>query len=160
MCIHCHFHCISIAPSYDEIVNILISHLSPKPLVIAERFRFHKRDQTEGERCVSVYQAEFCKLAEHWTSESISMRLYVIDSSADCEMVTSRNGYWLKISYKISKPWCCWITTTNETKQRSTCQRSLLYFLHLATDVEKKVTLLTTVDLKMQHVTPVENMVT
>ena len=50
--------------SYGELVNILTSHLSPKPLVIAERFRFHKRDQKEGER-VSVYQAELRKLAEH-----------------------------------------------------------------------------------------------
>ena len=50
--------------TYDELVNILTSHLSPKPLVIAERFRFHKRDQKEGER-VSVYQAELRKLAEH-----------------------------------------------------------------------------------------------
>ncbi len=34
--------------TYDELVNILTSHLSPKPLVIAERFRFQKRDQKEG----------------------------------------------------------------------------------------------------------------
>ena len=45
-------------------MKILTAHLSPKPLVIAERFRFHKRDQKEGER-VSVYQAELRKLAEH-----------------------------------------------------------------------------------------------
>ena len=59
-------HAKPSSKTYDELVNILTSHLSPKPLVIAERFRFHKRDQTvEGERCVSVYQAELRKLAEH-----------------------------------------------------------------------------------------------
>ena len=34
--------------TYKEIVHILANHLSPKPLVIAERFRFHKRGQEEG----------------------------------------------------------------------------------------------------------------
>ena len=48
----------------DDIVKLLENHLSPKPLVIAERFRFHKRDQHEGES-VTVYVAELRKLSEH-----------------------------------------------------------------------------------------------
>ena len=48
----------------DDIVKLLEKHLSPKPLVIAERFRFHKRDQHEGES-VTVYVAELRKLSEH-----------------------------------------------------------------------------------------------
>ena len=39
---------------YDDIVKLLDDHLSPKPLVIAERFRFRKRDQKEGES-IPVY---------------------------------------------------------------------------------------------------------
>ncbi|MGH0157174.1 UNVERIFIED_CONTAM: hypothetical protein FKN15_033151 [Acipenser sinensis] len=39
-------------------------HLSPKPLLIAERFRFHKRNQLEGET-IAVYVAELKKLSEH-----------------------------------------------------------------------------------------------
>ncbi len=31
--------------SFEQIVAIVQGHLSPKPLLIAERFRFHKRDQ-------------------------------------------------------------------------------------------------------------------
>ena len=31
------------ASSYEEVVEILNSHLHPKPLVIAERFNFHNR---------------------------------------------------------------------------------------------------------------------
>ena len=49
---------------YDGIVKSLDNHLSTKPLVIAERFRFHKRDQKEGES-VPVYVAELRKLSEH-----------------------------------------------------------------------------------------------
>ena len=48
----------------DDIVKLLENRLSPKPLVIAERFRFHKRDQHEGES-VTVYVAELRKLSEH-----------------------------------------------------------------------------------------------
>lgn len=35
--------------TYAEIVKVLSEHYSPKPLLIAERFRFHKRNQEEGE---------------------------------------------------------------------------------------------------------------
>ena len=42
---------------YDDIVKLLDNHLSPEPLVIADRFRFHKRDQKEGES-IPVYVAE------------------------------------------------------------------------------------------------------
>ncbi len=49
---------------YDALVELLTNHLLPKPLVIAERFRFHKRDQREGES-LNVYVAELRKLTEH-----------------------------------------------------------------------------------------------
>ena len=41
--------------SLKEIVEILQNHLSPKPLVIAEPFRFHKRNQLEGESNKCIY---------------------------------------------------------------------------------------------------------
>lgn len=50
--------------SYDDIVGILAAHFSPKPLVIAERFRFHKRNQEDGES-VTMFVAALKKLAEH-----------------------------------------------------------------------------------------------
>ena len=49
---------------FDVIVKLLDNHLSPKPLVIAERFRFHKRDQKDRES-IPVYVAELRKLSEH-----------------------------------------------------------------------------------------------
>ena len=49
---------------YKDIVDALQGHFSPKPLVIAERYRFHKRDQQEGES-VTQYIAVIKKLSEH-----------------------------------------------------------------------------------------------
>ena len=45
-------------------MDALTAHLVPKPIVIAERFRFHKRNQMEGEKFKS-YVAVIQKLAEH-----------------------------------------------------------------------------------------------
>ena len=50
--------------SFEEIVAILQGHLSPKPLLIAERFRFHTRDQREDEN-TNTCVAEIKKLSEH-----------------------------------------------------------------------------------------------
>lgn len=50
--------------SFDDIVKILQSHLNPKPLVIAERFRFHKRNQSK-EESISEYMAELRKLSQN-----------------------------------------------------------------------------------------------
>ncbi|KAL2077680.1 hypothetical protein ACEWY4_027184 [Coilia grayii] len=50
--------------TYRHLVDTLNSHFSPKPIVIAERFRFHKRNQEEGES-VAQYVAVLKKLSEH-----------------------------------------------------------------------------------------------
>ncbi|CAB4033713.1 Uncharacterized protein K02A2.6, partial [Paramuricea clavata] len=47
--------------NFDEIVSTLQKHLNPKPLEIAERFRFYKRNQQEGESILSCI-AELKKL--------------------------------------------------------------------------------------------------
>ena len=48
--------------SFDELCTILDSHLSPKPIVIAECFRFYKREQLESEQ-INEYIAELKKLS-------------------------------------------------------------------------------------------------
>ena len=48
--------------SYAELTAALKAHLAPKPLVIAERYRFHKRDQHSG-KSISQYFAELRRLA-------------------------------------------------------------------------------------------------
>ena len=49
--------------SYKELVASLTAHLAPKPLLIAERYRFHKRDQKEGET-IREYVACLQKMTE------------------------------------------------------------------------------------------------
>ncbi len=48
--------------SYKELCDMLISHYGPKRLVIAERFRFYKRNQKDGET-VAQYAVELQTLA-------------------------------------------------------------------------------------------------
>ncbi len=50
--------------SFDNIVKVMQEHLAPKTLLIAERFRFHKWNQNDGES-IAVYVAELKKLSEH-----------------------------------------------------------------------------------------------
>ncbi|XP_021348220.1 uncharacterized protein LOC110447094 [Mizuhopecten yessoensis] len=55
--------------TYDELKNNIRNHLQPKPLVIAERFKFHQRKQKEGET-VTQFLAEHRKLSEHCNFEA------------------------------------------------------------------------------------------
>ena len=43
--------------TFAQLAEVLRSHFDPKPLVIAERFHFHRRDQAPGES-ISNYVAE------------------------------------------------------------------------------------------------------
>ena len=59
-----------VAPSlpqektFAELSEVLKVHFEPKPLVIAERFLFHKRSQALGES-IANYMAELRKLSTH-----------------------------------------------------------------------------------------------
>ena len=48
--------------SYKDVVDKLDAHFKPKPVIIAERFRFYKRNQESGEK-VADYLAELRRLA-------------------------------------------------------------------------------------------------
>ena len=50
--------------SFAELCEILEAHFSPRPLIIAERFRFYKRNQRSGET-ISEYCAALQRLTEH-----------------------------------------------------------------------------------------------
>ena len=48
---------------YGDLVKAMKDHLKPKPLIIAERFKFHHRNQREGET-VAQYLVELHKLTK------------------------------------------------------------------------------------------------
>ena len=48
--------------SYRELTTLLTGHFEPEPLVIAERFHFHRRSQAAGES-VADFVAELRRLA-------------------------------------------------------------------------------------------------
>ena len=50
--------------TFDELVETLSGHFEPKPIVIAERYHFHKRSQAAGESA-SQFVAELRRLARH-----------------------------------------------------------------------------------------------
>ena len=50
--------------SYKDLVAVLMKHFEPTPIVIAERFHFHRRAQAVGES-ISEYMAELRKLTTH-----------------------------------------------------------------------------------------------
>ena len=50
--------------SYQEIVKLLAEHFAPKPIVIAERYRFHKCVQG-SDQSVNSYLAQLRELSEH-----------------------------------------------------------------------------------------------
>ena len=50
--------------TFAQLTTILKSHYNPTPIQIAERFRFHKRDQKEGES-IRDFNAAIRKLSEH-----------------------------------------------------------------------------------------------
>ena len=77
---------ISPAKATDKGINDLLKalrdHLSPKPSVIAERFRFHKRDQRPGESVLS-YIAELRNLATHCQFDA-SLNDTLLDRLVEC----------------------------------------------------------------------------
>ena len=49
---------------YSEVVGLLREHYEPQPIVVAERFHFHRRNQREGES-IAEYMAALRKLSTH-----------------------------------------------------------------------------------------------
>ena len=54
----------SAAKEYDQLVEAFRAHLDPKSIIIAERFKFHRRNQREG-KSIAQYIAELRKLSKH-----------------------------------------------------------------------------------------------
>ena len=50
--------------SVEQLTQVLVKHYNPKPVVIAERFQFYRRNQAPTET-VAEYEAELRRLATH-----------------------------------------------------------------------------------------------
>lgn len=92
---------------YDELTAVLLGHLKPKPLVIAERFKFHHRNQRDGEN-VAQYMAELRRLSEHcdfkdYLSEALCDRLVCgLRSEAIQWRLLSQKDLTLESAYDIA----------------------------------------------------------
>ena len=92
---------------YDELTAVLQSHLKPKPLVIAERFKFHHRNQHDGET-VAQYMAELRRLSQHcdfkeYLSEALRDRLVCgLRSEAIQRRLLSEKDLTLESAYDIA----------------------------------------------------------
>ena len=92
---------------YDELTAVLLGHLKPKPLVIAERFKFHHRNQRDGEK-VAQYMAELRRLSEHcdfkdYLSEALRDRLVCgLRSEAIQRRLLSQKDLTLESAYEIA----------------------------------------------------------
>ena len=78
--------------SYQEIIKLLGDILSPKPLSIAERFRFHKRKQLEGES-INDYVAVLVSSPNIVILEIDLPMILETDLFAECAMKTFKRNY-------------------------------------------------------------------
>ena len=88
----------------EVLVKTLRDHYEPKPIVIAERFHFHKREQHEGEG-VAAYSAALKKCSEHcafgtFLEEALRDRFV-------CGLRSNRHkrDFWQKKSSHGRQPW-------------------------------------------------------
>ena len=63
---------IPASKTFPELIEVLGNHLKPKKLIVAERFRFHQRNQNEGET-VAQFEA-----AITWVTNVVFVTPYVM----------------------------------------------------------------------------------
>ena len=89
--------------TFEEIVTVLESHYEPKPIVIAQRFHFHRRNQLPTENIVQ-YMAELRRLSTHssfgpYLNEALRNRL-VFGLCSDTETAIICEGFDFKSSIR------------------------------------------------------------
>ena len=93
---------------YDKLVKTMKDHLNPKPIVIAERFKFYRRNQGEGET-VAQYVAKLRWLTEHcefkvdYVEEAIRDRLVCgLKNEAIQQKLLTKRELTLTTAYNIA----------------------------------------------------------
>ena len=98
---------VPASKKYAELVAVLGDHLNPKPLVIAEIFKFHHRNQREGET-VAQYMAALRKLTERcefkdYLEEALRDRLVCgLRSEAVQRRLLSEKDLKLQTAYDVA----------------------------------------------------------
>ena len=98
---------VPASKKYAELVAVLGDHLNPKPLVIAERFKFHHRNQRVGET-VAQYMAALRKLTEccefkDYLEEALRDRLVCgLRSEVVQRRLLSEKGLKLQTAYDVA----------------------------------------------------------
>ena len=72
--------------TFDEITSKLINHLKPRRLTVAERFKFHQRNQNDGED-VAKFAAELRRLAS-----TLNFGDFITEALRDQFVCGIRNG--------------------------------------------------------------------
>ena len=106
-----------VEKKFDEIVQVVQNHLNPRPLIIAERFKFHRRGQGVNESVVQ-YVAELCKLSEkcdfgEYLEQALRGRLV-------CGLVNEKVQQRLLSESKLSLKKAFEIAQGTETAQKET----------------------------------------
>lgn len=99
--------------SYQEISLTLSDHFKPKPILIAERFRFYQRNQSPGET-ISDYILALKRLVSLG-----QIRLWTCRRSLS-QKVTVREGPYLQKSLRC----CCCIRISAKRYQAAECSGS------------------------------------
>ena len=79
--------------NFTEIVDTLAQHVDPKPIIIAERYKFHRAEQEDSET-VMQYLAKLQKLAE--TCECGARKPFETGLFVVCVHSQFNTCYWLK----------------------------------------------------------------
>ena len=81
--------------TYTQLKNLLEGHLKPTPLIIAERFKFHRRDQKPQE-CVSDYVLALIELTATCDFGNFWSKSCVIDWFVAYEERSHKRNSWLR----------------------------------------------------------------
>ena len=92
--------------TYEELIAVMKNHLEPKPLIIAEQFCFHRRNQADFES-ESDYMTVLRKLAEKcdfrdYLSEALRDRLVCGLRSEATQRLLAEEDLTLKKAYEMA----------------------------------------------------------
>jgi len=105
--------------TYAELIKLLRQHLNPAPLIIAERFKFHRRDQERGETVVQ-YLAELRKLADR--CKYGEMRTELIRDRFVCGLLNERIQNMLLTKTDLTLDMAISIALIHESAEQTTAE--------------------------------------